>query len=268
MPRVRVGDVQLHYLDAGPAQGEAVLLIMGWGGDHTAWAFQIPALASRYRVIALDNRGAGQSDAPDMPYTIRGMAADALALLDALGIRRAHVCGASMGGMIAQELALAAAERVLSLQLHCTLARGDAYGALLVESLLRIRACEDAAGWARALLPWLVSRRTVAEHPEFVSLWVQRAVDNPYPTSLVGLRRQAEAVAGHDTLDRLGRIAMPTLVTTGTEDILVPPAFSREIHARIRGAEMVEIPGAGHIHFIEQAETFNAACLAFLNTVR
>lgn len=266
MPRVRVGDVQLHYLEAGPPQGDPVLLIMGWGGDHTAWAFQIPALAARYRVIALDNRGAGQSDAPDAPYTIRGMGGDALGLLDALGIGRAHVCGASMGGMIAQELALGAPERVLSLQLHCTLARPDAYGGLLVESLLRVRAHEDAEGWARALLPWLVSRRTVAEHPEFVSLWVQRARDNPYPTSLVGLRRQAEAVGEHDTLDRLGRIARPTLVTTGAEDILVPPVFSREIHARIPGAELAVIPGAGHIHFIEQAETFNAACLAFLDS--
>lgn len=241
-----------------------MLLIMGWGGDHTAWAFQIPALAARYRVIAFDNRGAGQSDAPDVPYTIRGMAADALALLDAVGIRRAHVCGASMGGMIAQELALAAPERVLSLQLHCTLARADAYGGLLVETLLRAREREDAAGWARALLPWLVCRRTVAEHPEFVTVWVQRAVDNPYPTGLVGLRRQAEAVAGHDALDRLGHIAVPTLVTTGAEDILVPPAFSREIHARIAGAEMAVIPDAGHLHFIEQAGSFNATCLTFL----
>ena len=238
---------------------------MGWGGDHTAWAFQIPALAARYRVIAFDNRGAGQSDAPDVPYTIRGMAADALGLLDALGIRRAHVCGASMGGMIAQELTLCAPERVSTLQLHCTLARGDAYGGLLVDSLLRIREREDAAGWARALLPWLVSRRTVAEHPEFVTLWVQRAVDNPYPTTLVGLRRQAEAVAGHDTLDRLGLIALPTLVTTGAEDILVPPTFSREIHARIDGSDLLVIPDAGHIHFIEQADAFNAACLAFLD---
>ena len=104
MPRVRVNGVELHYVEVGG--GDPVLMIMGFGGDHLAWGFQVPALSARYRVIAFDNRGAGQSSVPDVPYSTRMMADDAVGLLDALGIERAHVIGVSMGGMIAQEVAL------------------------------------------------------------------------------------------------------------------------------------------------------------------
>jgi pimeloyl-ACP methyl ester carboxylesterase len=241
---------------------------MGWGGDHTAWAFQIPALLEGYRVIAPDNRGAGQSDQPDAPYSITGMADDVAALLAHLGIDRAHVCGASMGGMIAQELALRHPERVRTLQLHCTLARPDAYGTHLVESLLAVRARENREEWARAMLPWIICRKTVRERPEFVQLMLQRALDNPYPTSYVGLRRQAEAIGGHDTLERLTAIRVPTLITVGAEDILVPPAFSEELQARIPGAAFTLIPDAGHVHFLEQPQAFNDAMLGFLSKHR
>jgi pimeloyl-ACP methyl ester carboxylesterase len=265
VPRVTLNGIGLFYQDFGAPTGEPVVLIMGWGGDHTAWAFQMPALASSHRVIALDNRGAGQTDQPDAPYSIAGMADDVAALLEHLGVARAHVAGASMGGMIAQELALRHPARVRTLQLHCTLARPDAYGTHLVETLLRVRAREDREEWSRAMLPWIICRKTARDRPDFVQLMLQRALDNPYPTSLVGLRRQAEAIGGHDTLERLSAIRVPTLVTVGSDDILVPPAFSREIHARIPGADFALIPDAGHIHFLEQPQAFNEAMLGFLS---
>jgi 3-oxoadipate enol-lactonase len=264
VPRVTVNGIGLFYQDFGAPESEPVVLIMGWGGDHTAWAFQMPALAPSYRVIAPDNRGAGQTEQPDAPYSIAGMADDVAGLLDALGIARAHVCGASMGGMIAQELALRHPARMRTLQLHCTLARPDAYGSHLVEALLRVRAREDREEWARAMLPWIISRKTAQERPDFVQLMLQRALENPYPTSLAGLRRQAEAIGGHDTLERLHAIRVPTLVTVGSDDILVPPTFSREIHARIPGADFALISDAGHVHFLEQPQAFNEAMLGFL----
>jgi 3-oxoadipate enol-lactonase len=264
VPRATLNGIGLFYQDFGAPDGEPVVLIMGWGGDHTAWAFQMPALAESYRVIAPDNRGAGQSDQPDVPYSIAGMADDVAALLGELGVERAHVCGASMGGMIAQELALRHPARVRTLQLHCTLARPDAYGSHLVETLLRVRAREDREEWARAMLPWIICRKTVSERPEFVQLMLQRALDNPYPTSYVGLKRQAEAIGAHDTLERLGAIRIPTLVTVGTEDLLVPPTFSREIHAQLPEASLVLVPDAGHVHFLEQPQAFNDAMLGFL----
>src|SRR2546430_8026287 len=110
---------------------------MGGAGDHTAWAFQVPAFAAEFDVIALDNRGAGQSGAPDTRYTIGGMADDVAGLMDQLGVRSAHICGASMGGMIAQEVALRHPDRVITLQLHCTTAAVDGYSRLVIDNFLR-----------------------------------------------------------------------------------------------------------------------------------
>ena len=237
---------------------------MGWGGDHTAWAFQMPALAAEFDVIALDNRGAGQSDAPDRPFTLADMADDVVALMDELDVRTAHICGASMGGMIAQELALKHPERVLTLQLHCTTSGVDAYGRLVIDNFLRVKARGDVEEFTRFILPWLLCRKTFADCPDFVEAWIQRAVEYPFKTSLVGLSRQAEAIRSHDTGARLPDLRVPTLITTGIEDILVPPAAADELHRLIPGSELRRIPDAGHMHFIEQAATFNEISLEFL----
>jgi pimeloyl-ACP methyl ester carboxylesterase len=266
VPTARVGDITMHYVEAGG--GEPLVLIMGFGGDHLAWGFQLPVLAERYRVIAFDNRGAGQTDQPDAPYTTREMAADTAGLMDALGVERAHVLGVSMGGMIAQELALHHAERVQSLQLHCTYARPDGYtrarlAAARVER--RTLSREDAV---RSAFFWLFARGTYNERPEFVEAIVQTALANPHPQSLTGYLRQGDAVLGHDTLDRLGAITCPTLVSVAAEDILVPPRFSREIAARIPGAELRVVDDAGHVYFWERPDVFNTLCLEFLARVR
>ncbi|MFI5375069.1 MAG: alpha/beta fold hydrolase [Candidatus Rokuibacteriota bacterium] len=268
MPTVSANGVRLFYEETGAPDAPPLVLIMGWGGDHTAWAFQVPALAVDHRVIALDNRGVGQSDVPEGPYTIPGMAADVVGLMDALGLARAHICGASMGGMIAQELALRHPARVRTLQLHCTAPIIDAYGHFLIDTLVAVKARGDREENVRAVMPWLLCRKTMVERPDFIRFWIERALAYPYPTGYEGLARQADAIRAHDTTARLGEIRVPTLLTTGAEDILVPPASSRELHARIPGAELVTIPDAGHLHFIEQMERFNAVCLEFLRKHR
>lgn len=268
MPHVQVGAVRLFYQESGAPGAPPLVLIMGWGGDHTAWALQAPAFAATHRVIALDNRGAGQSDVPPAPYTIAGMAADVVGVMDALGVDRAHLCGASMGGMIAQELALRHPHRVRTLQLHCTAASVDAYGRFLIDTLLAVKARGDREENVRAVLPWILCRKTLNERPEFIRFWIDRALTYPYPIGLDGLSRQAQAIGAHDTAGRLGELTMPTLITTGSEDILVPPSSSRDLHARITGSELAEIPDAGHLHFIEQAEAFNGICREFLDKHR
>ena len=268
MPSVTVNRVRLFYEEAGAPDAPPLVLIMGWGGDHTAWALQVPAFAAEHRVIALDNRGAGQSEVPDAPYTIAGMAGDVVGLMDALGIGRAHICGASMGGMIAQELTLRHPERVRTLGLHCTAPVIDAYGRFLIDTLLAVKARGDREENVRAIMPWILCRKTMAERPDFIRFWIDRALTYPYPIGLAGLSRQAGAIRSHDTLARLGEIRVPTLITTGTEDILVPPTSSREIHARIPGSELATFEDAGHLHFIEQAERFNEASLGFLQKHR
>ena len=215
---------------------------------------------------ASNGNGADQIVPAGMP--IPGMAADVVGLMDALGIARAHVCGASMGGMIAQELALRHPGRVRTLQLHCTAPSIDAYGRFLIDTLLAVKARGDRDENVRAVMPWLLCRKTMVERPDFIRFWIERAVTYAYPTGYEGLARQADAIRGHDTTGRLGEIRVPTLLTTGAEDILVPPASSRELHARIPGAELVTIDDAGHLHFIEQMERFNAVCLEFLRKHR
>jgi len=262
MPTVRVNDVELYYQDVG--DGEPLLLIMGFGGDITAWAFQIPDFAARYRVIAFDNRGVGQSDAPDHPYTTRMMAGDALGLMDALGVDRAHVLGVSMGGMIAQELALARPDRVSSLHLACTFAHPDRYMLALNAAWREMRLGLGREWTLRTLGLWLFSPTTYAERPEFIEALLQNSLENPYPQSLAGFLRQGEAVAAHDALDRLPAIRCPTLVTVAEDDILVPPRFAREIVAQIPGAELKLVPGAGHAYFLERPDVFNALSLDFI----
>jgi pimeloyl-ACP methyl ester carboxylesterase len=262
MPRANVNGISLHYVEAG--RGDPLLLIMGFGGDHLAWAFQTPVFAQQYRVIAFDNRGAGQSDVPDVPYTTRMMADDAAGLLDHLGIERAHVIGVSMGGMIAQELALNHARRVRSVQLHCTLARPDRYMHALIENWRVVRAKVTPEEWMRVVALWLFAPTTYSERPEFVETIIQTGIANPHPFTLTGFLRQGDAVRTHDTLDRLGTLVPPALVSVADEDILVAPRFSRELAAAIPGAALKLVERAGHCYFWERPDVFNAMCLEFL----
>jgi 3-oxoadipate enol-lactonase len=262
MPKLSVNGVELHYVEAG--EGDPVLMIMGFGGDHLAWAFQVPALSERYRVITFDNRGVGQSSVPDAPYSTRLMADDAVGLLDALSIERAHVIGVSMGGMIAQELVLARPERVRSLHLACTFARPDAYMLALNSAWREIRIGLGREATLRTLGLWLFSPTTYAERPEFIEVMLENSLANPYPQSLAGFLRQGEAVAAHDAIDRLGAIRCPTLVSVAEDDILVPARFAREIVARIPGAELRTVPTAGHGYFLERPDAFNAISLDFI----
>jgi len=262
MPKVRANGIELNYVEVG--SGDPLLMIMGFGGDHLAWAFQVPALSGRYRVITFDNRGAGQSSVPDEPYSTWMMAEDAVGLLDALGVERAHVLGASMGGMIAEEVALNHPGRVRSLQLHCTYARPDRYMLALMDAWRAIRAKATPEEWLRTVALWLFSPRTYAERPDFIEMVIQTGLANPHPFTLTGFLRQGDAVRGHDALDRLPTLTCPTLVSVAEDDILVPARFAREVAAAIPQAELRVIDGAGHAYFWERPDTFNTMCLDFL----
>jgi pimeloyl-ACP methyl ester carboxylesterase len=267
MPTVRVGDINIYYEDHG--KGEPLLLIAGWGTDLTCWQFQIPEFSTKHRVIAFDNRGAGRTDAPDEPYSFRMMADDAVGLLDALGIGQAHILGVSMGGCIAQEIAIGYPERTKSLILAATTAAPDNCP-LLMRTLpawtAAMRECVSPKTMARMQLPYVVTSRFF-DQPEMVALFVDTMAANPCQPQAYACQRQTDASAGQNTRAQLNRITAPTLVLVGREDIMLPVRQSEELAALIPGARLVVLDGGAHGFSIEIADKFNRAVLDFLGQV-
>ncbi len=230
--------------------GTPLLLIAGIPAVADDWdAIAVPLGRDR-RVIAYDNRGGGASTVTPGPYTTAGLAADAVALLDALAIERADVFGMSMGGMVAQEVALLAPERVRRLVLGCTHA-GLRHAARQPRETGRAFALEtdDWAERIRALAPHAFASGVDADTLDAFIAKKSRDVQDP-----AGYRAQIAAVLGHDALDRLPRIGAPTLVITGDDDRVIPGESSEPLAGAIPGARLETIAGAGHLFFIEQPE--------------
>lgn len=261
MPKANVNGIELYYEEAG--SGPPVLLISGLTADHFMFGFQVPALAPHFRCIVFDNRGVGQSSQPEGPYTFRQMAEDAVALLDHLGVGQAHVVGASMGGAIAQEIAINHPQRVLSAAILCSWPKSTER----TRRFLRVWAEAGERLEPSDYLEWvfsLVFTDRLYEAPGALDMFKQQALANPFPQTPAGLRGQTAACAGHDTLDRLDRIQAPTFVWSGARDILLPPEHSRVLAERIKGAEYYEMPDVGHGFFWEQIDETNARLLEWL----
>jgi pimeloyl-ACP methyl ester carboxylesterase len=267
MPFATVSGIRLYYEWHGAEQGLPVVLVMGLGGDSTGWPLQLAALAPHRRVLVFDNRGAGRSDAPDVPYTSRSMAEDLVGLLDALGVERVHLLGLSLGGTIAQEAALAAPARVASLQLHATWAGPHPYLAALLGAVRAVRRQLDPESFHRALSVWLFTPECFVRQPELIETVVQRAARTPHPVALPAYLRPTEAALGHDARARLGLIRCPTLVAVGARDLITPPILAEELAAGIPGARYRVLPAVGHGALWEDPGAFNAACLEFLDEV-
>lgn len=269
MPAVALATgITMYYEESG--RGEALVLIMGTGADHTLWAPQVEAYAAHYRTIAVDNRGIGASSMPADPafYTPRIMADDVAALLDALGIARAHISGLSLGSVIAQELAIHYPDRVLSVELHGTWGRTTPWFQYAIESLRYPLRLGDWQGYARTAVSWVLS-------PTFVNDAagcgpVLEAVAEAAATHRDGILGQIQADVAHDTLDRLGQIRAPVLITAGELDYIVPMAMGREVAARLPRAQfhLFRGPRSSHVSSLEMAAEFNALTLDFLSSVR
>ncbi|MEX2237829.1 MAG: alpha/beta fold hydrolase [Dehalococcoidia bacterium] len=255
MPNATINGFEMYYEDHSPEKEEAFLLIMGFTANATAWRNHFPILSQRFRVVAFDNRGAGRSGVPDGDaYTMPQMADDAMALLDHLGIERAHVWGVSMGGMIAQEVALRHPQRVITLVLGCTTPGGErhvpqAEADQLAFMKLTTMGAEDAI---LAGLPLLYGERFLAANRERVIDEAKALMD--LRAKPQGMARQMAGIMTHDTLERLPSIRIPTLVCTGDADRVVNCANSRLLAEAIPGAQIVEYPGAGHGYLHEALE--------------
>ncbi len=261
---VDANGLSLYYEAHG--DGEPLLLIMGLGQDTTAWALQIPAFAEHFRVVAFDNRDAGRSSQADGPYTIADMARDTAGLMDALGLERAHVLGASMGGAVAQELALRWPDRVGRLVLACTMGQFARFRAFPLEPAKFIKA-HDPGGevFLTEILVWCMTHRFLT-NAQAVDQMLSRLRAAPFPQTPGAFARQVEAARTFDALDRLGAVEASTLVLVGDQDILTPPWAARELAEAIPGARLQVLEGAAHGLFWECPGQANRAVLEFLRS--
>jgi len=240
------------------------LFLNGLSGDHLYWGGQLRYFGKRFRCLAVDNRDVGQSSYADASYASRDLANDVAEFLERLEARPAHVVGLSMGGMIAQELALARPELVRSLVLVNTLARADAWfkGTINAFGLIR-RQVGTTAGFFAAILSWWVSHRFLAES-ERTSWLLWLLQQNPHDQRLDGFLRQLEVLSNHDALDRLAAIRCPTLILAGEDDCVSPARYSFQMKERLPHAELVVLPGVGHAAPIENPGQFNDVLKRFL----
>jgi 3-oxoadipate enol-lactonase len=259
MPFVLSRKTKIYWESHG--SGEPVLMIMGLSFPLEMWNRVLPLISERYRAIVFDNRGVGRSDVPRGPYRIAAMARDAAAVMDAAGIESAHVMGASMGGMIAQELALRNPERVRSLLLGCTSCGGFR---ARPPNLRRVPIFRNWSGLnneqrARAVVPMLYGPETPTDVIE-EDLRVRLI---RYPT-MRGILYQAMGIPFWSSYRRLTRLKMPVLVMHGEKDRVLPPANGRRLAARIPGARLVMIPNAGHMMTSDAPEYTIQVILNFL----
>jgi 3-oxoadipate enol-lactonase len=244
--------------------GPPVVLVHGLGYARWGWEPVVPALADEFTVLTFDNRGIGASDVPEGPYSVRVMAGDVVAVLDAAGIDRAHLVGTSLGGMAAQEVAIGWPERVDRLVLACT-TPGGGKAFPLPDRTLRLMA--EAATLApevalRRFVENALADRTVTQRPDLVQRIYEKRVESPPDPS--GWQAQAAAGAAHDAFSRLHEIRAPTLILHGADDGVVDQRNAVILERAIPNARLLLFPDAGHLFFWEKPERFVEAVRDFL----
>ena len=262
MPFVENRGAKIYWDEQG--QGPPILLIMGFSYPSAMWHRARPKMAEGYRTIALDNRGIGRSTCPPRPYSMKLLASDAAAVIDAAGVKTAHIFGVSMGGMIAQEFALQYPERVRSLILACTSPGGwhAVSPGIDVLTTLMARPTMTPQRAREAFIPIIYASSTERQLIE-----EDMAILKNWTATPAIYRAQLKAILLWQAYTRLPQIQAPTLVIHGLQDRLVPPKNSEIIAARIPGAKLVLIPNAGHIFGTDQPEAAEQAVSSFLRQV-
>jgi len=266
MPYVRSTDgARLHYSETGRRSGPPVLMIQGLGADKHLWDVQRLALARSYRTLALDNRGAGRSDKPLGVYTMEQMADDAIAVLDHAEVDDAHVVGASMGGVIAQVLAVRHPDRVRSLTLACTACRHHPWRRELLAGWAETAQTRGMGAMTSEAARWVIGPRSFRRLSPAIGWMGPLAFSRPphaFASQVAGI-----LASDDDHADDLRHVTAPTLVMVGNQDILTPRGDAEELAERIPDAELVVISGAAHGFMVEHGTTFNRILLDFLGRV-
>lgn len=265
MPEISVNGISMYYEIHG--QGIPLVMIMGLRRNLEWWYCQMPALSKEFKVIAFDNRGAGRSDKPDMDYSIRLFADDTACLMDALGIHNAHVLGVSMGGYIAQELALNYPGKVNSLILGCTSCGGKRTILMSEERIKKFTANEGLTP-AEILskdMDIYFSDSFIMKNPDKVQMFIDISLRYYQPAD--AFLRQFAACQKHDTSGRLGGLKLPVLIMTGDDDPLVPSKNSFILKELLPQAELYLFSRRRHAFFIEEAEKFNRKTIQFIKSL-
>lgn len=264
MPKIKANGINIHYEIHGT--GDPVVLIGGLGADTFLWFRQTPELSKNFQVIAFDNRGAGESDKPEEPYNIKMFADDTAGMLKGLGIPRAHIIGASLGGLIAEEFALTYSEMTNRLVLASTgfggphMVKPSIFA--LVPMLLTMRRSGDPALDIRRSFELFTSPEWCAQHGDLLNQYVDWRVAHPQPPE--AYKRQNAAVKIYDCEYRVGQIKAPVLIIHGANDRVVPVKNAQLLKGKLPQAQLVIIPDAGHAAPIQCAEQFNETVTQFL----
>jgi pimeloyl-ACP methyl ester carboxylesterase len=250
--------------------GPPLLLIMGTAASHDTWAAQVAAYRDHYTVITYDARGTGQSTHTPDPtaYTMRSLADDAAALVRFLDTGPVHLSGLSLGSATSQELAINHPDLVRTLQLHCTWGYSDTWFCRMIDTMEVPVLQGDMDMYIKLAMMWVASPTFVNDMPDELAAWERGFIaENPHPPSREGILGHFHADKTHDTLDRLGSISVPTLITSGEVDWQVPTRYGRAVHERIPGSELHVFAGphSSHIAFSEMSDEWNTFTLEWLD---
>ncbi len=264
MTIVTVNGIDLFYEALG--DGEPLVLVSGYTQDHTSWATALPVFSKKYRTIVLDNRGSGQTVVPDRPFTIEDMADDISGLLDSLNIKKASVIGISLGGMIAQALAIRHPEKVKGLVLCSTGSRGSPRSKFVLGTLAEelAKGKIDHEFYYKMVFPLLFSNNFFA-NPDMLKMVMSRTLASKVDPA--NILRQRQAIDTVDLTTRLGSIKAATLVVHGNEDILFPISYGRELATGIPKAKLVALEGGNHMAYAEMADKVIPQVMGFLASV-
>jgi 3-oxoadipate enol-lactonase len=263
VPSIAVNGIELAYQVVGEGP-ETLVLVNGLADTKETWELQLPAFVDRYRVVAYDNRGVGESTIAPGPYTTVQMADDLAGLVDQLEPERFHLLGVSMGGMIAQEYAIAHADRLLSASFCCTYSYPGPF-CLRMFSCWRDLVPDLGVGFTqREVLLWAFTTEFFEERTAELEEIEAMMAANPQPPD--SYLAQLSSIETHDTRGRLSAVTCPSTTLVGAEDILIYPKLSRRLHEELPGSTWVAVPG-GHACLWEYPEEFNRAVLGFLDGV-
>ena len=264
MSTTSAGSIELYYEREGA--GPTILFISGLSGAHQEWAPTVALLKQQYECITFDNRGIGQSSKPESGYSMSDLTRDTLNLLDNLSIARTHILGISMGGLVAQNIAIQEPDRVAGLILVGSFTAPSPRLMHVLNSRKLLQRKMERYEYIWALAAWMLGPNSLGK-PGFAEAFAQKAADNPHPQALHAYDQLVDGIGRFDSRAQLKQIHKPTLVLVGEQDILTTPDQARELSEGIPGAGLELLPGVGHFCHIEDPKGFSSRIDGFLKGI-